>query len=54
MAETRRFLGHTTERQTTDYVRKIGELVDPVSAAAPECMAKVSAKTAPRCSEGCF
>ena len=42
MAETRRFLGHTTERQTADYVRdKIGELTDPVSASPPEWMAKV-------------
>ena len=29
-AETRRFLGHTTERQTADYVRdKIGEVGEP-------------------------
>ncbi len=42
MAETRRFLGHTTERQTADYVRaKIGELVNPVSASQPGWMAKV-------------
>jgi len=42
MAETRRFLGHTTERQTADYVRdKIGELVNPVSASQPEWTAKV-------------
>jgi hypothetical protein len=42
MADTRRFLGHTTERQTADYVRdKIGELTDPVSASPPEWMAKV-------------
>jgi hypothetical protein len=37
-----RFLGHTTERQTAEYVRdKIGELTDPVSASPPEWMAKV-------------
>ena len=42
MAETRRFLGHTTERQTADYVRdRIGELVDPASASQPHWMAKV-------------
>jgi hypothetical protein len=42
MAETRRFLGHTTERQTADYVRdRIGELDGPVSVAKPEWMAKV-------------
>lgn len=42
MAETRRFLGHTTEAQTADYVRdRIGELVDPVAAAKPEWLAKV-------------
>jgi integrase len=41
-AETRRFLGHTTERQTADYVRdKIGELVNRVAASQPEWMAKV-------------
>jgi hypothetical protein len=29
--ETRRFLGHTTEHQTTEYVRdKISELVNPL------------------------
>lgn len=40
MAETRRFLGHTTEKQTADYVReRVGELVDPVS--LPEGIEKV-------------
>lgn len=42
MEETRRFLGHTTERQTAGYVRdRVGELVDPVSASQPKWMAKV-------------
>lgn len=42
MAETRRFLGHTTEKQTADYVRdRVGDLVDPVSAPQPKWMAKV-------------
>ncbi len=42
MNETRRFLDHTTEKQTADYVRdRIGELVGPVNVAFPEWMAKV-------------
>jgi hypothetical protein len=42
MADTRRFLGHTTERQTADYVKdKIGELTDPLLASRPEWTAKV-------------
>ena len=54
MAETRRFLGLTTERQTAEYVRdKIGELVNPVTASKPEWMAKVlSPKSAGSSKEG--
>lgn len=42
MNKARRFLGHTTEKQTPDYVRnRIRELVRPVHVAFPEWMAKV-------------
>jgi integrase len=52
MAETRRFLGHTTERQTAEYVRdKIGELVNPVTASKPEWRAKVLAPKSAESSE---
>lgn len=42
MPATRKRLGHTTEKQSADYVRDVvGELVDPVSVDLPAWVAKV-------------